>query len=91
MKNKNILKILRKIDHLLQYKKKWQCFVVIDKVKTTQKANIIYDILLAKNIYIGKTDQCFVTHLDEHGSVGTLVDHVDFHVHILVCLCGLVK
>ena len=41
-----------------------------DKVKTTQKANIIYDIQCpaGKEHCIGKTDQYFVTHLDEHGS-----------------------
>ena len=41
-----------------------------DKVETTQKANTIYDIQCpaCKEHYIGKTDQCFVTHLDEHGS-----------------------
>ena len=41
-----------------------------DKVKTTQKANILYDIQCpaCKEHYIGKTDQCFVTRLHEHGS-----------------------
>ena len=41
-----------------------------DKVKTTQEANIIYDSQCpaCKEIYIGKTDRCFVTCLDEHGS-----------------------
>ena len=41
-----------------------------DKIKTTQKANIIYDIQCpaCKEHYIGKTDRCFVTRLDEHGS-----------------------
>ena len=41
-----------------------------DKIKTTQKANIIYDIQChaCKEHYIGKSDRCFVTRLDEHGS-----------------------
>ena len=41
-----------------------------DKIKTHQKANIIYDIQCpaCKEHYIGKTDRCFVTRLDEHGS-----------------------
>ena len=41
-----------------------------DKVKTIQKANIIYDIQCpaCKEHYTGKTYRCFVTHLDEHGS-----------------------
>ena len=41
-----------------------------DKIKTPQKANIIYDIQCpaCKEHYIGKTDRCFVTRLDEHGS-----------------------
>ena len=40
-----------------------------DQVKTTQKANITYDAQCpaCKEHYIGKTDQCFVTRLDEHG------------------------
>ena len=40
------------------------------KIKTTQKPNIIYDIQCpaCKEHYIGKTDRCFVTRLDEHGS-----------------------
>ena len=40
-----------------------------DKVKITEKANIIYDILFpaSKEHYIGKTDRCFLTRLDEHG------------------------
>ena len=40
-----------------------------DIVRTTQKANIIYDIQYpaCKEHYIGETDQYFVTHLDEHG------------------------
>ena len=43
---------------------------VKDKIKTTQKANIICDIQCpaCKEHYIGKTDRCFVTRLDEHGS-----------------------
>ena len=42
-----------------------------DKIKTTQKANKIYDIQCPayKEHYIGKTDRCFVTRLDEHESV----------------------
>ena len=41
-----------------------------DKVKTTKKANIVYDIQCpaSKEHYIGKTDRCFVTRFDEHGS-----------------------
>ena len=40
-----------------------------DKSKTPQKANIIYDIQCpACKEHIGKTDRCFVTRLDEHGS-----------------------
>ena len=41
-----------------------------DKVKITQKAKLIYDIPCPalKEYYIGKTDRCFVTQLDEHGS-----------------------
>ena len=41
-----------------------------DKAKTTQKTNIIYDIQCpaCKEHYIGKTDRCFVTRIDEHGS-----------------------
>ena len=41
-----------------------------DKLKTIQKANIVYDIQCpaCKQHYIGKTDQCFANHLDEHGS-----------------------
>ena len=41
-----------------------------EKIKTTQKANISYDIQCpaCKEHYIGKTDRCFVTRLDEHGS-----------------------
>ena len=40
-----------------------------DKVKTTQKANIIYGIQCpaCKELYISKTG-CFVTHLDDLGS-----------------------
>ena len=40
------------------------------KIKTTQKANIIYDIKCraCKEHCIGKSDRCFVTRLDEHGS-----------------------
>ena len=40
-----------------------------DKVKTTQKANIIYDIQCpaSKELYISKTG-CFVTRLDDLGS-----------------------
>ena len=40
------------------------------KTKTTQKANISYDIQFTayKEHYIRKTDRCFVTHLDERGS-----------------------
>ena len=43
---------------------------VKDKIKTTQKANIICDIQCpaCKEHYIGKTDRCFVTLLDEHGN-----------------------
>ena len=41
-----------------------------DKLKTIQKANIVYDIQCpaCKQRYIGKTDQCFANRLDEHGS-----------------------
>ena len=41
-----------------------------DKIKTHQKANIIHDIQCpaCKKHYIGKTDRCFVTRLDEHES-----------------------
>ena len=41
-----------------------------DKVKTTQKPNIIYDnqCPACKEHYVGKTDRWFVTRLDEHGS-----------------------
>ena len=41
-----------------------------DKIKTTQKANIFYDIQCraCKEHYLGKSDQFFVTRLDEHGS-----------------------
>ena len=41
-----------------------------EKIKTTQKANMSYDIQCpaCKEHYIGKTDRCFVTRLDEHGS-----------------------
>ena len=41
-----------------------------DKIKTTQKANIIYDIqcTACKEHYTGKIGRCFVTRLDEHGS-----------------------
>ena len=41
-----------------------------NKVKTTQKANDVYDILspACKEHYIGKTDRCFVTHLHKHES-----------------------
>ena len=41
-----------------------------DKVKTTQKPNIAYDIhcRACKEHYIGETDWCFVTRLDEYGS-----------------------
>ena len=41
-----------------------------EKVKTTQKANMIYDIQCpaCKERHIGKTNSCFVTCLDEHGS-----------------------
>ena len=41
-----------------------------DKVKTTQKANIVYDIQCpaCKEHYTSKTDRCFVICLDEHGS-----------------------
>ena len=41
-----------------------------EKIKTTQLANIIYDIQCpaCKEHYIGKTYRCFVTRLDEHGS-----------------------
>ena len=41
-----------------------------NKVKTTQKANDVYDILCpaCKEHYIGKTDRCFVTHLHKHES-----------------------
>ena len=40
------------------------------KIKTAQKTYIIYDIQCraCKEHYIGKTDQCFVTRHDEHGS-----------------------
>ena len=40
------------------------------KIKTNHKANIIYDIQCpaCKEHYIDKTDRCFVTRLDEHGS-----------------------
>ena len=40
------------------------------KVKTTRKVGKIYDIQCpaCKEHYIGKTDRCFVTCLDEHGS-----------------------
>ena len=43
---------------------------VKDKIKATQKANIFYDIQCpaCKEHYICKTDRCFVTRLDEHGS-----------------------
>ena len=40
-----------------------------DKIKTTQKANTIYDIQCpACKEHIGRTDRGFVTRLDEHGS-----------------------
>ena len=41
-----------------------------EKIETTQKANITYDIQYpaCKEHYIGKSDQYFVTRLDEHGS-----------------------
>ena len=41
-----------------------------NKVKTTQKANDVYDILCpaCKEHYIGKTDRCFVTHLHKYES-----------------------
>ena len=41
-----------------------------DKIKTTQKVNIIHDIQCpaCKEHYIGKTNKCFVTCLDEHRS-----------------------
>ena len=58
-----------KIYHFLQYEDAMFCSAK-DKVKTTQKANIIYDIQrpACKEHYIGKTDWCFVGWLDEHGS-----------------------
>ena len=39
------------------------------KINITQKANIIYDIQCptCKEHYIGKTNRCLVTRLDEHG------------------------
>ena len=45
-------------------------FLAKEKIKTTQKANIIDDIQCPACIerYIGKTDRCFVTRHDEHGS-----------------------
>ena len=54
-----------------------------DKTKTRQKANIIYDIQCpaCKEHYIGKTDRCFVTRLDEHGSQH---DHPMFQ-HLVNC------
>ena len=47
----------RKIYHFLQYEDAMLCSAK-DKVKTTQKANIIYDIQrhACKEYYIGKTD-----------------------------------
>ena len=41
-----------------------------DKVKITQKVNIVCNIQYSagKKHYNGKTDRCFVTRLDEHGS-----------------------
>ena len=40
-----------------------------DKIKTLQKSSIIYKIECpaCKEHYVGKTDRCFVTRLDEHG------------------------
>ena len=51
--------------------KKMAMFCLVkDKVKITQKVNIVYNIQCpaCKKHYIGKTDRCFVTRLDEHGS-----------------------
>ena len=58
------------IYHFLQYEENGNVLLGKDKVKTTQKANIIYDIQCpaCKEHYIGKTSRCFVTRIDEHGS-----------------------
>ena len=53
------------------YSKKMAMFCLgKDKMKTTQKFNMVYDIQFpaCKGHYIGKSDQGFVTRLDEHES-----------------------
>ena len=65
-----MLKRRCKIYHLLQYEENGMFCSAKDKIKTTQKANIICDIQCAacKEHYTGKTGRCFVTRLDEHRS-----------------------
>ena len=63
-----MLKRKCKIYYFLQYKKNGNVFSAKSKVKTTQKANIIYDIQCPACKYLGKTDWCFITLLDEHRS-----------------------
>ena len=59
------------IKFISSYKtKRMAMFCSAKKVKTTQKANIIYDIQCpaCKEHCIGEIDRCFVTQLNEHRS-----------------------
>ena len=56
---------------LFTIQRKWQCFAQQKtKLKPIKKANIVYVIQcpVCKKHYIGKTDRCFVTRIDERGS-----------------------